>query len=523
MPLQFYNQCVTSSTATSLFLNLLFTASYGIYIPKEGSWLSQCWWLGFGKPRGDHTAPQFFRELRLLFITVSIIYNIIRLIFSSIFRDVSVPLIVVRIFINVVILIEQLWMCANWHEFFVKKQMRTYFWYRMFATLSLFFVLVGIRECISYVRWKEMVFYIVNALQFQLWYYWGKGWQFTWMDMQDDRRMKALRNGILCSAFVDFIYFFYTWKVNGYTSILIIAVISLLFLGGIVHLIIVRDRRNTHAFFKTYATSMQPSSTAAVSFQSEKRHNNNDPPDVENGSRDDVEDGLNTATNDVINGGEASNKHEHNEGKEQDNVHVLLQTAANNDDPSKSMTIDITTKETTDTLSSKKIDNLRQSEKSDQGLIMPLDNLLPSIDENTTTNNNNNNNNNNVDPSSSVAAVSNGNTNLIKNKQQPLHTLESHNVIIPALLTEKTVFIPERVRESLEQRIEDQHISHVLVDKIAVLTSQTLIWFMVVFMAEIIFIIVYGPPSVSTWQWCNDFSYSDPYTSPQSLFDMLTR
>ena len=187
------------------------------------------------------------------------------------------------------------------------------------------------------------------------------------------------------------------------------------------------------------------------------------------------------------------------------------------------MTIDITTKETTDTLSSKKIDNLRQSEKSDQGLIMPLDNLLPSIDENTTTNNNNNNNNNNVDPSSSVAAVSNGNTNLIKNKQQPLHTLESHNVIIPALLTEKTVFIPERVRESLEQRIEDQHISHVLVDKIAVLTSQTLIWFMVVFMAEIIFIIVYGPPSVSTWQWCNDFSYSDPYTSPQSLFDMLTR
>ena len=118
------------------------------------------------------------------------------------------------------------------------------------------FLVVGIRECISYVRWKEMGFYVVSALQFQGWYFWSKQWHFTWKDMQDDRRMKALRNGIICSALVDIIYFFYSWKVNGYISILIIATIGLLFLGGIVHLIIVRDRKNANAFFKIYQSSM---------------------------------------------------------------------------------------------------------------------------------------------------------------------------------------------------------------------------------------------------------------------------
>ena len=494
-------------------------------------------WLGLRKPRTDHDAPFFFKECRLLFLALSILYNFIRLVFESIFADTSVPLIVVRIFINVLILLEQRWMCANWHAFFIQKKIRTYLWFRMFTTLSLMFVITGIRECASYVRWKEMVFYIVGALQFQGWYYWGKGCHFRWEDMRDDRRMSALRNGIICSAIIDIIYFFYSWKFNGFAFTLIIAVLGLLFLALVVHLIIVRDRNNTLAYFNAHASSLHPPRVAVVSEQSQ--NDNDHDLDLEDG-REEERDGNNTAednaTNDMINSSQTSKKHNPDvvdrseDGKENDNADNSLLfsiTAATNDNQPKATTMDITIKE------DKREDG---KEKDNTDFLLSFQTatndknksrtprLLTSIRVADLSGKICQESNPPSPPPSPVAAAAitatDNTTNLLRKKPERRSlTLGS----LTALSTQKSVSVPDHFRESLERRIEYQNASHLMVDKIATLIPQILFWFMVVMSAEVGFIIVYGPPSISTWQWCNDFIYSNPYTGPQTLVDMVTR
>ena len=202
------------------------------------------------------------------------------------------------------------------------------------------------------------------------------------------------------------------------------------------------------------------------------------------------------------------------DGKERENADILdshskIGTKDDNNKPT-TMTIDITTREE------------HLSRRSVQGsTIFTKDNLLSSIDEN-----NSNRDNPYVfqdAPSLPAAAGTSGDTNLsAERRPSAKQSLGPPNVIASGLLKRKSVFIPDCFRESLEQRIVHQNASHLMVDKIATLIPQILIWFMVVMITEVGFIIVYGPPSLSTWQWCNDFIYSNPYTGPQSLIDMIT-
>ena len=163
--------------------------------------LSKC----LDRPRSANDPPFFFQEVRLGILAMSILFNLVRLIYEVIVKDVSAILVAARLFLTICQLIDHWWFCKNWEPFFIEKKMRAYMWFRFFLTIFLFSMIYCVQTTFPPYRESILVddaFQWIAGLQVMVWYYWGKQWNFQWGDMSDERRIRAIVGTMFTTALI---------------------------------------------------------------------------------------------------------------------------------------------------------------------------------------------------------------------------------------------------------------------------------------------------------------------------------
>ena len=158
----------------------------------------------FDRPRSAKEPPFFFKEVRLGMLTLSILYNIARLVYELTIMDISVILVATRLLLTTLQLVDQWWFCKNWESFFLEKKMRAWIWFRLFIAVSMWSLLFCLQTTFntSYAMMGNDTFLWAGGLQTMLWYYWGKHWKFQWGDMSDERRIPAFVGTLITSSFL---------------------------------------------------------------------------------------------------------------------------------------------------------------------------------------------------------------------------------------------------------------------------------------------------------------------------------
>ena len=180
-------------------------------MPKQGHRSSSSnrfsnWMLfkTFDRPRTAKEPPFFFREVRIVFLTMSILYNLTRLIFELTVMDVSVLLVATRLLLTTLQLVDHWWFCKNWESFFIEKKMRAYIWFRFFVAMSIWSMLFCVQTTFSpsITNLTNDTFLWVSGVQVMIWYLWGKKWSLKWGDMCDERRMPAVVGSMFTTSFI---------------------------------------------------------------------------------------------------------------------------------------------------------------------------------------------------------------------------------------------------------------------------------------------------------------------------------
>ena len=186
---------------------MCLTIFIGIQMPN--SWFSKyvlCECLD--RPRAPKEVPFYFQEVRIGMLVVSIIFNLIRLIYEAIKSDISVILVAARLLFTIFQLADQWWFCKNWEAFFIQKKMRAYIWFRLFVTICMLSMLFCVQKTFppynnnNPERLELDSFQWASGLQTMMWYYWGKRWKFAWGDVNDDRRIRAVAGTMILSSLI---------------------------------------------------------------------------------------------------------------------------------------------------------------------------------------------------------------------------------------------------------------------------------------------------------------------------------
>ena len=168
------------------------------------------------RPRATNAPPFFFQEIRIGMLVLSMLFNLVRLIYEARINDISVILVAARLFLTALQLVDQWWFCKNWESFFIEKKMRAYMWFRFFLTVCMFSMLWCLQT--TFPPYPEAIliddaFLWISGLQAMVWYYWGKYWNFSWGDMSDDRRIRAIIGTMFTTSIIYAIlsvYIFFT-------------------------------------------------------------------------------------------------------------------------------------------------------------------------------------------------------------------------------------------------------------------------------------------------------------------------
>ena len=110
--------CISKSSYVTLGVNVLITIYFGML--KGHFLIFKC----FDRPRSAKEPPFFFKEVRLGMLTLSILYNIARLVYELTIMDISVILVATRLLLTTLQLVDQWWFCKNWESFFLEKKIR---------------------------------------------------------------------------------------------------------------------------------------------------------------------------------------------------------------------------------------------------------------------------------------------------------------------------------------------------------------------------------------------------------------
>ena len=177
-------------------------------MPNSGSsnWILSKW---FVRQRSARDPPFFFREVRIGMLVVSMLFNLGRLMYEAIVKDVSVILVAARLCLTAVQLVDHWWFCKNWESFFIEKKMRAYIWFRLFVAVCMlsmtYCVLRTFPPYTNDSRLKQLkidAFQWAAGLQVFVWYLWGKRWDFNWGDMSDERRIPAIVGSMFTSSLI---------------------------------------------------------------------------------------------------------------------------------------------------------------------------------------------------------------------------------------------------------------------------------------------------------------------------------
>ena len=182
---------------------------------RSTNWML-CKWLN--RPRSDQDPPFFFLEVRIGMLIVSMLFNLVHLIYEATVKDISVVLAASRLFLTIFQLIDHWWFCKNWESFFIEKKMQAYIWFRMFISVLMFGMLFTVQKTFppyaNTARLKSDAVDWAAGLHVMIWYLWGKRWKFTWEDMSDERRIPAFVGAMFSTSLVYGLAFVYDFSIT---------------------------------------------------------------------------------------------------------------------------------------------------------------------------------------------------------------------------------------------------------------------------------------------------------------------
>ena len=205
MTLNIAYACSAKTSYLALALNILLTIYLGIQMPKNDGTSNWLLCTCFDRQRSAREPPFFFQEVRIGMLLVSILFNLGRLMYEAIVKDISVILVTARLFLTMLQLVDHWWFCKNWESFFIEKKMRAYIWFRLFVAVCMFSTIYCVQTTFSPYRgsvWIEDGCQWIAGIQAIVWYLWGKRWDFKWGDMSDERRIPAIVGTVFTTSLI---------------------------------------------------------------------------------------------------------------------------------------------------------------------------------------------------------------------------------------------------------------------------------------------------------------------------------
>jgi len=198
---------VTKASITYFVVDLVISVALGARIPpkrtaeadgeEESKW--SLWkYVPTRHPIDD--APYFFKEIRFAALSISLCFGVARFVVEAVASDVSLIVIAVRVCATALQLWDHVYLCSKWKEHFVHQKLRPYLWWRQFYVCFALQCSFAIEHFFRNFLHDKLGRFILNlgiGIAFVVFYYWGKRFDFKATDMDDDRRLPALRNSLL--------------------------------------------------------------------------------------------------------------------------------------------------------------------------------------------------------------------------------------------------------------------------------------------------------------------------------------
>ena len=199
--------CVGLASSLFLAINLLITVALGIWMPK-GAEL---------RPDFHDKPPFFFKEVRLVSLSATLVFDVARFLYSAVLSDISILLVTMRLVATALQMVDHYWLCKNWRTFFVEKKLRGYLWLRAYVVVIVYYGSFAFLDgTMGGGLSTSFGFRLAEGLNYLAWYWWGKKYRIHCgkiVDMSETRRLPSLRYAIMCDAVICAVKTYYDYNV----------------------------------------------------------------------------------------------------------------------------------------------------------------------------------------------------------------------------------------------------------------------------------------------------------------------